>query len=71
MEVWKQKEKFDGIKLHHVLQRDNKEVDALVNLASSWKDPPLRIFLDILDTPSICLKSELGMAHRGPTPSAS
>jgi hypothetical protein len=55
-EVWKLEDKFHGIKLHHILRWDNEEADALARLASSRKPLPPRIFLDILDTPSICLK---------------
>lgn len=67
-EVQKLEEQFDGIKLHHVLQRDNEEADALVKLASSWKDPPSGVFLHVLDTPSIWLEGGPGVAFRGSTP---
>ncbi|XP_066344562.1 uncharacterized protein [Miscanthus floridulus] len=55
-EVQKLEDKFDIIKLHHILWWDNEEVDSLARLASSWKPPPSRVFLDILDAPSIRLK---------------
>jgi ribonuclease HI len=38
-EVCKLEERFDGIKLHHILQHDNEEVDALAKLASSQRSP--------------------------------
>ena len=60
-EVQKLEEKFDGIELRHILRRDNEEVDALAKLASSWKDPPSGVFLDVLDTPLICLEGEPGI----------
>ena len=63
-------ENFDGIELHHVHRRDNEEADALAKLASSRKDPPLGVFLNILDTPSIYLEGEPRMAPRGDTPGA-
>jgi hypothetical protein len=58
-EVRKLEEKFDGIKLHHVLRRDNKEADTLAKLASSQKDSSLGVFLD---TPLIRLEEEPGVA---------
>ena len=56
VEVQKLEDKFDVIEIDHVLLWDNKEVDALVRLAYTRKAPPPRVFLDILDAPSICLK---------------
>jgi ribonuclease HI len=56
VEVQKREDKFDDIKLHHVLWRVNEEANSLVRLASSWKSPPSKVFLDVLDTPSICLE---------------
>ena len=55
MEVQKLEDKFDVIEIDHVLLWDNKEVDALVRLAYTRKAPPPRVFLDILDAPSIHL----------------
>jgi hypothetical protein len=34
-EVYKLEDKFDGIKLHHILWWDNEEADALARLLSS------------------------------------
>ncbi|XP_066380369.1 uncharacterized protein [Miscanthus floridulus] len=54
--VRKLEDKFDGIELHHVLRWDNKEANSMVRLASSWKPPPSRVFLDIHNAPSVHLK---------------
>lgn len=45
--------KFYGIELHHILRRDNEEVNALAKLASTRARPPQGVFIDVLDTPSI------------------
>ena len=55
VEVQKLEDKFDGIKLHHVLRWENKEADFLARLASSRRPLPHGVFLDILDALSICL----------------
>ena len=50
-EVQNLEDKFDGIELHHVLQRDNEEANFLARLASSRKPPPHGVFLDVLYAP--------------------
>jgi hypothetical protein len=55
VEVQKLEDKFGSIELHHVLWRDNEEADSLARLASSHKPPSPRVFLNVLDAPSICL----------------
>ncbi|XP_066323415.1 uncharacterized protein [Miscanthus floridulus] len=55
VEVEKLEDKFDGCEIHHVLRRDNEEANFLAKLASSRKPSPARVFLDILDIPSIRL----------------
>jgi len=62
-EVHKLEERFDGIKLHHILRCENAEVDALTKLASTQGWPPPSVFLDSLDAPSIQLKGEARPSH--------
>ena len=66
-EVQKVDDKFDDIELHHVLRWDNEEADSLVRLASFQKPPPSRVFLDVLDTPSIHLGEGKAPALAGAT----
>jgi len=65
-EVRKLEERFDGIKLHHILRCENAEVDALTKLASTQGWPPPSVFLDSLDAPSIQLKGEARPSHCPP-----
>jgi hypothetical protein len=67
VELWKLEDKFDGIELHHILQRDNEEADSLVRLASSRKPPPFGVFLNVLDAPSVCLEEGKVPALAGAT----
>ena len=62
-EVRKLEERFDGIKLHHILRCENAEVDALTKLASTQGWPPPSVFLDSLDAPSIRLNGEARPSH--------
>jgi hypothetical protein len=55
LEVQKLEDKFGGIELHHILRCDNKEANTLATLASSQKPPSPRVFLNVLDAPSIYL----------------
>lgn len=61
-EMCKLEENFDLFKLHHILRRDNKAVDALVNLASTHGSVPPGVFHNMLQTPSISLE---GGTHLG------
>jgi len=61
----KLEDKFDGIKPHHILRWDNEEANTLARLASSHKPPLLRVFVDVLDAPSICLEGTKGVAPAG------
>jgi ribonuclease HI len=44
-EVRKLEEKFDGFKLHHILQQDNEATDALTQFGSSRAPPLLDVFM--------------------------
>jgi hypothetical protein len=79
-EVRKLEKKFDAFKLHHIIQRDNKAVDALTRLGSSHDQPPLGVFVQDLIKPSIRLKecspvivvgTLLGEGGLAPTPETS
>jgi ribonuclease HI len=52
-EVRKLEEKFDGFKLHHILQRDNETADVLAGLGSSSEQPLPGIFIQDLIKSSI------------------
>jgi hypothetical protein len=52
-EVRKLEHKFNDFELHHILQRDNEVVDALVWLGSSRESPPPDMFTQDLFKPSI------------------
>jgi hypothetical protein len=52
-EVRKLEEKFDGFKLHHILQRDNEAADVLAGLGSSSEQPLPGIFIQDLIKSSI------------------
>ena len=65
-EVRKLEERFDGIKLHHIIRYNNEEADALVKLASTQGWPSHSVFLDSLNAPSIPLIGEAGPSH-GPS----
>jgi len=67
VKVQKLEDKFDGIELHHVLWRDNEEANSLARLASSQKPPSSRVFLDVLDAPSIHLGEGKAPALAGAT----
>jgi ribonuclease HI len=45
-EVWKLKERFDGLELHHILRRDNLAADSLAKIASSRGPTPLGVFIN-------------------------
>lgn len=52
----KLEDKFDGIEPHHILWWDNEEAHTLARVASSCKPLPPRVFLNVLDAPSIHLE---------------
>jgi ribonuclease HI len=57
-EVRKLEEKVDGFELHHILWRDNEAANALAQLGSSNKPPPLVVFTQDLLKPSIRLEED-------------
>jgi hypothetical protein len=54
-EVRKLGKKFDGFKLHHIVQQDNKAADALTRFGSSREQPPPGVFMQDLIKPFIRL----------------
>ena len=51
-EVCKLKDKFQGIKLHHVPQKDNDAADFLTKLAARWVPSLDGVFINNLHEPS-------------------
>jgi ribonuclease HI len=51
-EVRKLEDKFQGIELHHVPQKDNDATDFLTKLAARWDPSPEGIFINDLHEPS-------------------
>ena len=47
-EVRKLEDKFQGIKLHHIPQKDNDATDFLTKLAARWDPSPSGIFVNNL-----------------------
>ncbi|XP_066385037.1 uncharacterized protein [Miscanthus floridulus] len=54
-EVHKLEDKFQGIKLHHVPQRDNDAADFLAKLAAQRDPSPSEVFINDIHEPSICI----------------
>ena len=52
-EVWKLKERFDGLELHHILRRDNLAADSLAKVASSQGPTPPGVFINGAHEPSV------------------
>jgi hypothetical protein len=53
LEVCKLEDKFRGIELHHVPQKDNNDADALFKMAAQRDPPPSGVFVNDLHAPSI------------------
>ena len=51
-EVRKLEDKFQGIELHHVPQRDNDAINFLVKLAARWDPSPSGVFINDVHEPS-------------------
>ena len=51
-EVRKLEDKFQGIELHHVPQKDNDATDFLTKLAARWDPSPSRVFINDVHEPS-------------------
>lgn len=64
-EVKKLEDKFEGLELHHILQKDNQAADDLAKLTSSRGLAPDGIFVNDLHEPSFQLKP-VDEACRGP-----
>jgi ribonuclease HI len=58
-EVCKLEDKFQGIELHHVPRRDNKDADALAKIVAQRNPVPSGVFINDLHTPSIRVKPNL------------
>ena len=54
-EVCKLEDKFQGIKLHHIPQRDNDAADFLAKLATRRDPSPSGAFINDLHKPSACI----------------
>ena len=52
-EVRQLEDKFDGLKLNHILRRLNEAADTLAKMASSREPTPTGIFASDLDKPSV------------------
>jgi len=61
-------EKFDGLKLIHVLRKYNEAADALTKMASEQATVPSDVFVSDLHKPSIDYKEYGGSEHPQPTP---
>ena len=51
-EVRKIEDKFQGIELHHVPQKDNDAIDFLTKLAARRDPSPSRVFINDVQEPS-------------------
>ena len=51
-EVHKLEDRFQGIELHHVPQKDNDAADFLAKLAARWVPSPDGVFINDLHEPS-------------------
>jgi hypothetical protein len=58
--VWRLEEKFDGLKLNHVLRKYNEAVDALAKMASERATVPPDVFVSDLHKPSVDYKEDRG-----------
>ena len=54
-EVRKLEDKFQGIELHHVTQKDNDAVDFLTKLAARRDPSPSGVFINNVHEPSTCI----------------
>lgn len=52
-EVWKLKETFDGLELHHVLIRDNLAIDSLAKIVSSQGPAPPGVIVNDAHEPLV------------------
>ena len=56
-------DKFQGIKLHHVPQKDNDATDFLTKLAARWDPSSSEIFINDLHEPSTRVLEGLTQTH--------
>ena len=54
-EVRKLKDKFQGIELHHIPQKDNDAADFLAKLAARRDPTPAGVFINDIHEPSACI----------------
>ena len=66
-EVRKLKDKFQGIELHHVPQKDNDAANFLTKLAARREPSPSGVFINDVHEPSARILE--GAIQRTPTPS--
>jgi hypothetical protein len=67
-EVHKLEDKFRGVALHHIPQRDNKDADALAKMAAQRDPVPNRVFINDLHAPSIHVKPDPPQRPSDPMP---
>jgi ribonuclease HI len=58
-DVCKLEDRFMGIELHHIPQRDNNDVDALAKMAAQRDPVPSGVFINDLHAPPIRVKPDL------------
>ena len=64
-EVYQLEDKFDGLKLSHILRHLNEAADVLAKMASSQEPVSMGIFASNQYKPSVCYE-ELEQAGGGP-----
>jgi len=62
-EVRKLEDKFRGIELHHIPQKDNTAADFLTKLVARQEPPADRIFVNDLHEQSTCIREDPTQTH--------